>query len=92
MRQYREIELEEDKPDFNNNRSIGVKNGFEKAGDALLEDSLDEVNIMKKKNLKRMTSRGEMAILEKPKTKERTVAYVIEKVAQWRRLYNGYYD
>ena len=29
---------------------------------------------------------------EKPKTKERTVAYVIEKVTQWRRLYNGYYD
>ena len=31
-------------------------------------------------------------VLDKPKTKERTVAYVIEKVAQWRRLYNGYYD
>ena len=30
--------------------------------------------------------------LEKPKTKERTVAYVIHKVTQWRRLYNGYYD
>ena len=30
--------------------------------------------------------------LEKPKTKERTVAYVIQKVTQWRRLYNGYYD
>ena len=28
----------------------------------------------------------------KPKTKERTVAYVIQKVTQWRRLYNGYYD
>ena len=27
-----------------------------------------------------------------PKTKERTVGYVIEKVAQWRRLYNGFYD
>ena len=27
-----------------------------------------------------------------PKTKERTVGYVIEKVAQWRRLYNGTYD
>jgi hypothetical protein len=26
------------------------------------------------------------------KTKERTVGYVIEKVAQWRKLYNGYYD
>jgi len=24
--------------------------------------------------------------------KERTIGYVIEKVAQWRRLYNGYYD
>lgn len=32
------------------------------------------------------------AYLEKPKTKERTVAYVIQKVTQWRRLYNGYYD
>ncbi len=29
---------------------------------------------------------------ERPKTKERTVAYVIQKVTQWRRLYNGYYD
>lgn len=27
-----------------------------------------------------------------PKTKERTVGYIIEKVANWRRLYNGYYD
>ena len=26
------------------------------------------------------------------KTKERTIAYVIAKVSQWRRLYNGYYD
>ena len=26
------------------------------------------------------------------KMKERTIGYVIEKVAQWRRLYNGYYD
>ena len=34
----------------------------------------------------------ESANLEKPKTKERTVAYVIQKVTQWRRLYNGYYD
>lgn len=32
------------------------------------------------------------SFLEKPKTKERTVAYVIQKVTQWRRLYNGYYD
>jgi hypothetical protein len=24
--------------------------------------------------------------------KERTIGYVIEKVAHWRRLYNGYYD
>lgn len=29
---------------------------------------------------------------DRPKTKERTVAYVIQKVTQWRRLYNGYYD
>lgn len=28
----------------------------------------------------------------KQKTKERTVGYVIEKVQQWRRLYNGFYD
>lgn len=27
-----------------------------------------------------------------PRNKERTVGYVIEKVAQWRRLYNGFYD
>lgn len=26
------------------------------------------------------------------KMKERTIGYIIEKVAQWRRLYNGYYD
>ena len=31
-------------------------------------------------------------LFERPKTKERTVAYVIQKVTQWRRLYNGYYD
>ena len=30
--------------------------------------------------------------IDKPKTKERTVSYVIQKVTQWRRLYNGYYD
>ena len=33
-----------------------------------------------------------IAMFDKPKTKERTVAYVIQKVTQWRRLYNGYYD
>ena len=27
-----------------------------------------------------------------PKTKERTVGYIIDKVSQWRRLYNGTYD
>lgn len=31
-------------------------------------------------------------IEQKQKTKERTVGYVIEKVQQWRRLYNGFYD
>ena len=29
---------------------------------------------------------------DKPNTKESTVAHVIEKVTQWHRLYNGYYD
>lgn len=32
------------------------------------------------------------SMYDRPKTKERTVAYVIQKVMQWRRLYNGYYD
>jgi hypothetical protein len=27
-----------------------------------------------------------------PRTKERTVGYIIDKVSQWRRLYNGTYD
>jgi len=31
-------------------------------------------------------------VSEVPRNKERTVAYVIQKVATWRRLYNGYYD
>ena len=28
----------------------------------------------------------------KPKTKQRTLGYVIEMVKEWRRLYNGYFD
>jgi len=26
------------------------------------------------------------------RTKERTIGYIIEKVSQWRKLYNGYMD
>lgn len=26
------------------------------------------------------------------RNKERSIGYIIEKVSQWRKLYNGYYD
>ena len=29
---------------------------------------------------------------ENKRTKERTIGYIIEKVSQWRKLYNGYMD
>lgn len=29
---------------------------------------------------------------EQKRTKERTIGYIIEKVSQWRKLYNGYMD
>lgn len=29
---------------------------------------------------------------EQKKTKERTIAYIIQKVSEWRKLYNGYTD
>jgi len=34
----------------------------------------------------------QIADKEPKRTKERTIGYIIEKVSQWRKLYNGYMD
>lgn len=75
----------------NNNNDIATTKGnrTSRVRSTLTNDSRSE-RVMNSSQVMNHNNVGSM--YDRPKTKERTVAYVIQKVMQWRRLYNGYYD
>ena len=87
-----EVESEHSAPSSGDEyKAINLNTMLEHDSDQKFNANVGYLNQKKGQSKAPRTNRnGE--VLDKPKTKERTVAYVIEKVAQWRRLYNGYYD